>query len=84
MILDTNAVSDLAQKNTGLIAKMNDVHRLAVTVISLGEYVYGIRQSRHRLELDTWLRQSFFPYVEILFPDLSTVEHYADITYRVS
>ncbi len=79
VILDTNAVSALAQKNQTLIQKLSEARRLAVTVISLGEYTYGTRQSRFRLELETWLRERFLPFVEILFPDLSTVEHYADI-----
>ena len=79
MILDTNAVSDLAQKNKRLIERLDEAHRLAVTVISLGEYTFVTRKSRLRLELDTWLRERFLPYVEILFPDLSTVEYYADI-----
>ena len=79
VILDTNAVSALAQKNQTLIQKLSEARRLAVTVISLGEYTYGTRQSRFRLELETWLRERFLPFVEILFPDLSTVEHYVDI-----
>lgn len=79
VILDTNAVSALAQKNQTLIQKLSETRRLAVTVISLGEYTYGTRQSRFRLELETWLKKRFLPFVEILFPDLSTVEHYADI-----
>ena len=79
MILDTNAVSALAQKNQTLIQKLSEARRLAVTVISLGEYTYGTRQSRFRLELETWLRERFLPFVEILFPNLSTVEHYVDI-----
>ncbi len=79
VILDTNAVSALAQKNRNLIQRLSEARRLAVTVISLGEYTYGTRQSRLRPELDSWLRERFLPYVEILFPDLSTVKHYADI-----
>ena len=79
VILDTNAVSALAQKNQTLIQKLSEARRLAVTVISLGEYTYGTRQSRFRLELETWLRERFLPFVEILFPNLSTVEHYVDI-----
>ena len=79
MILDTNAVSALAQKNRALIEQLNGARRLAVTVISLGEFAHGVRHSSRRRELESWLRERFLTRVEILAPDLSTVEHYGDI-----
>ena len=79
MILDTNAISALSQKNRTLIQHIEDAGRLAVTFISLGEYAYGIRDSNVRKELELWLRKHFLTRVEILTADLSTIEHYADI-----
>ena len=79
MILDTNAVSALAQKNRALIEQLDGAQRLAVTLISLGELAYGVRHSSRRRELESWLREQFLTRVEILAPDLSTVEHYGDI-----
>ena len=79
MILDTNAVSALAQKNRALINRLENARQLAITLISLGEFAYGIRRSSARRELELWLRQQFLTRVEIFLPDLSTVEHYADI-----
>lgn len=79
MILDTNAISALAQKNRSLISQLADVQQLAVTLISLGEFAYGTRHSSVRRELELWLRERFLTRVEILLPGLSTVEHYADI-----
>ena len=79
MILDTNAISAIAIKNAAVITRIEDAERLAVTLISLGEYSYGIRRSSVRRELGTWLREQLLTRVEILFPDLSTVEYYADI-----
>ena len=79
MILDTNAISALAEKNPALIQHLADTGRLAVTFISLGEYAYGIRESKVRKELELWLRKHLLARAEILTPDLSTIEHYADI-----
>ena len=79
MILDTNAISALAQKNRALIQHLEDARRLAVTFISFGEYVYGVRESNVRKELELWLRKHLLTRAEILTPDLSTIEHYADI-----
>ena len=79
MILDTNAISALAQKNRALIAALEDALRLAVTIVSVGEVSYGIRRSTVRHELVSWLREQLLARAEILFLDLSTTEHYADI-----
>jgi len=78
MILDTNAVSALAEKDTDLIRRIQSAPRLCVSLISLGEYHYGISQSRKRKELTVWL-DAFLVRVEVLTPTLSTVPHYADI-----
>lgn len=56
MILDTNALSAMARKDRGLLAKLRDARHLAVTLISLGEYDYGIAHSRLKNELQLWLQ----------------------------
>ena len=78
MILDTNALSALAQKDRGLLARLGDARRLAVTLISLGEFRYGIAQSRLRDELEDWL-EAFLRRAEVLCPDMRTLPHYADV-----
>ena len=83
MILDTNAISALAVKDKLLIHALGKASRLAVTFISLGEYSYGVRRSAARRELDSWLRKHFLTRVDVLIPDLSTVEHYADVRYEL-
>ena len=50
MILDTNAVSALA-------ASLSQAEELVLPVIVLGEYRYGINQSRHRLRYQQWLAE---------------------------
>ncbi len=78
MILDTNALSALAQKDRDLLARLGDARRLVVTLISLGEFKYGIAHSRLRDELEDWL-QSFLQRVEVFCPDVGTLPHYVDV-----
>ena len=78
LILDTNAVSALAERDVGLIRRIQSAPRLCVTLISLGEYHYGISKSRKRKELAAWL-DAFLERAEVLTPSLSTLQHYADI-----
>lgn len=82
-MLDTNAISALAQKNRSLLRRLEDADRLTVAFISIGEFAYGARQSSARGELEQWLREQLLTRVEILFPDLSTVEYYADIRWEL-
>ena len=46
MILDTNALSALADKDASLIERLKEARRLAITSVSLGEYKYGMARSR--------------------------------------
>lgn len=78
MILDTNALSALAEKDASLIGKLGQARRIAVTLISLGEFNFGIRRSRRRAELENWLR-ALLTRAEVLAPDLDTIEPYAAI-----
>jgi tRNA(fMet)-specific endonuclease VapC len=48
MILDTNALSAWADGNSACRPVFAEASRLVVPAIVLGEYHYGIRQSRHR------------------------------------
>jgi predicted nucleic acid-binding protein len=78
VIFDTNALSALAEKDAALIEKLRQARRVAVTLISLGEFTFGIRQSQKREELEDWLL-SLLQRVEVLCLDLGTIEHYASI-----
>ena len=78
MILDTNALSSLARKDRDLLSALGDARRLAVTLISLGEYKYGIAQSRMQDELEEWLR-AFLQRAEVLCPDMRSLPHYANV-----
>jgi tRNA(fMet)-specific endonuclease VapC len=55
VILDTNAISAMAEGDTGLEKVLPDVRSQFIPVICLGEYRSGIIRSRSRRELDRWL-----------------------------
>lgn len=57
MILDTNALSAIADGEAGAMQLAAGADRIAVPVIVLGEYRLGIGQSRHRASYEAWLRQ---------------------------
>jgi predicted nucleic acid-binding protein len=78
MLLDTNALSALAAADETLIQAIERVPRLCVTIISLGEYSYGIKQSRHETELTRWL-DVFLHRADILYLGRETLPHYADV-----
>lgn len=78
MILDTNALSALADGSSEFDAAAAQVEVFALPVIVLGEFCFGIMRSRHRRRYETWLRQlveaSF-----VLSVDAETASHYAAI-----
>jgi len=57
LILDTNAISALADGDAALGVLLESAGDLAVPVIAIGEYQYGIGQSRHRAKYEAWLSE---------------------------
>ena len=57
MILDTNGLSALADGDRMLEPLLQRADQIAVPVIVLGEYRYGIRQSRNRKRYERWLAE---------------------------
>ena len=53
-----------------------EASRLVVPVIVLGEYQYGIRQSRHRDRYEAWLAQNL-PFTEVWPVTAAAADHYA-------
>jgi len=78
VILDTNALSALAGRDRTLLDRLDSVGMVAVTIINLGEYRFGIGQSRYREELERWL-EALLKGVQVLFVDLETTRHYATL-----
>ena len=78
MILDTNALSAWAEGILAVEPHLQAADRLVVPTIVLGEYYFGIRQSRHRRRYEDWLRR-YLPLAEIATVTQTTAEVYAEI-----
>ncbi len=82
MILDANALSAWADGNQACRSAFAEASRLVVPAIVLGEYYYGIRQSRHRSRYEEWLAQNL-PFAEIQPASDTTARHYADLRFHL-
>ena len=78
MILDTNALSALADGDEALGRRLAASSILSVPVVVLGEYRYGILGSRHRAAYEAWLAENL-PCFDILGIDAATAEAYAGL-----
>lgn len=78
MILDTNALSAIADGEVSAMELAAGADRIAVPVIVLGEYRMGIAQSRHRASYESWLRE-WVQAVTVLDIDERTTHSYAAI-----
>ena len=78
MILDTNAVSAVADGETAALELVGRADRVAVPVIVLGEYRLGIAQSRHRASYESWLGE-WIEAVSVLDIDAETSRSYSTI-----
>ncbi len=57
LILDTNTVSAIAEGDAAAGREFIQARQIAIPVIVLGEYRYGIARSRHRRRYEQWLEQ---------------------------
>ena len=78
MIFDTNALSAAADGDAGLSAILARADQVAIPVIVLGEYRYGIAQSRHRTTYENWLTGLLRDCL-VLDIQEPTTQHYAEI-----
>ena len=76
MILDTNALSAFADGEAGVGRILRRQERAAIPVIVLGEFRYGIAQSKHRSAYEAWLK-SQLPSFDILTVTEETAVAYA-------
>jgi tRNA(fMet)-specific endonuclease VapC len=58
VILDTNALSAFADGEPGVLAEVGKSPRIEVPCIVLGEFLFGIAQSRRRNEYERWINQT--------------------------
>jgi tRNA(fMet)-specific endonuclease VapC len=78
VILDTNALSAVADGEAGAVRIFGQASRVEVPVIALGEYRFGIAQSRRHAEYEEWLGQ-LIAATGVLPVDQETSGHYARI-----
>jgi tRNA(fMet)-specific endonuclease VapC len=78
LILDTDALSAAAEENSGVIGILAGVRQLALPVVVIGEYRYGIAQSRHRERYRRWL-DGLIADCTVLDVTEQTTHHYAAI-----
>ena len=82
MILDTNALSAWAEGLATVKTPLRSADRLVVPSVVLGEYWFGVRQSRHRIRYQEWLRR-YLPLAEIATVTSATADVYADIRLQL-
>lgn len=82
MILDTNALSAWLDGDAEIRGPLENATRIVLSPIVLGEYRYGILQSRERLRYEEQLR-----LLELEFPPLMigtvTAQLYADLRQQL-
>jgi len=78
VILDTNALSAIADNEPLAICKFSEAAGIELPVIVLGEYRFGIGQSRDRDEYERWLQQ-LVAATRVLPVIDDTASHYAQI-----
>ncbi len=78
MILDTNALSAVADNELAAVRTFSHAATIELPVIVLGEYRFGIAQSRRRNEYEKWLGE-LIAATRILPVDDETSSHYARI-----
>jgi predicted nucleic acid-binding protein len=78
VILDTNGLSALADGDPALEPVLRKAAQVAIPVIVLGEYRYGISQSRDRNRYEQWLSE-YLPTFRVLEIDEETTISYAAV-----
>jgi tRNA(fMet)-specific endonuclease VapC len=82
LILDTNALSAAAEAHPGIMEVLADVQQLALPVVVIGEYRFGIAQSRHRARFRHWL-DNLIADCTVLDVTERTTHHYAAISVEL-
>ena len=78
MILDTNALSAVADNDPAAVRIFSHAETIELPVIVLGEYRFGIAQSRRRSAYEKWLGE-LAAATRVLPIDQETSAHYAQV-----
>jgi tRNA(fMet)-specific endonuclease VapC len=82
MILDTNAISAIADQDQAILNVISNVDELTLPYISIAEFQYGLLGSK-RSEVGTMLLQRLSATIPIIFPNHATINHYASIANQL-
>ena len=77
MILDTNALSAFVDGDADVGEILRNQARAAIPVIVLGEFRYGIAQSRHRPAYEAWLETELPDFETLAITDETAVAYAA-------
>ena len=83
MILDTNALSAAADDDPAVVAVLARADQMAIPVIVLGEYRYGIAQSRNRAVHESWLADLLNDCMVLDITE-PTAKYYAEIVLELN
>jgi predicted nucleic acid-binding protein len=75
MILDTNALSAFIDGEAGIGEALRREVRAAIPVIVLGEFRYGIAESRHRAAYEAWLETHLSHFEILTITDRTAIAH---------
>jgi tRNA(fMet)-specific endonuclease VapC len=79
LILDTNALSAFVDGVPAIRSVIRETGlELALPAVVYGEYLFGVRQSRLRLEYEAWLKENL-RVLEMLPIGAETAHHYAAV-----
>ncbi len=78
MILDTNALSAVADNEPAAVRIFSRASSVELPVIVLGEYRFGVAHSRRRNEYEKWLDE-LIAAIRVLPVDQETSGRYAEI-----
>jgi tRNA(fMet)-specific endonuclease VapC len=82
VIVDTNALSAIADERDRIREVLGNAAALAIPVIAIGEYRSGIALSRDAARYREWLDEFILASL-VLEIDESTTRHYADIVLEI-
>jgi tRNA(fMet)-specific endonuclease VapC len=78
MIIDTNALSAMAEAEPRVASEVGKARLIAIPVIVLGEYLFGVAQSRRRIEYEQWINRNL-RNLRVLDITAQTASQYADL-----
>ncbi len=82
LVVDTNALSAIADNRDRIKEVLATAAVIAVPVISLGEYRFGIAQSRNHAHYTSWLER-FLHDSRVLEINQTTTSFYAEIALEL-